>query len=125
MAKYLEDRNLYYEMVLSTGKGKLTKKAEHYLILIANNTIRKKIRNYNSDSDMQDCLQEGMLHLFKNWKGFNHKKFDLALPYFTELFKRGTMMGFNTLINKKSYNEGGIKTISIDRANEGKGLHNI
>lgn len=125
MAKYLEDNDLYYEIVLSLGKGKLTKKAENYLILIANNTIRKKIRNYNSEDDMLDCLQEGIFNLFKNWKNFNYKKYDTALPYFTELFKRGTMMGFNKLINKKSYNDKGIQTVSIDRSNDGKGLHNI
>lgn len=125
MAKYLEDTELYYEIVISLGKGKLTKKAENYLIMIANNTIRKKLRNYNTKDDMHDCQQEGLLHLFKNWRGFNHRKFDLALPYFTELFKRGTMMGFNTLQNKKSYNDGGIRTVSLDRANDGKGLHNV
>ena len=125
MAKYLEDRDLYYQIVLSKGKGYLTKKAEHYLILIAENTIRKKIRNYNSIDDLNDVKQEGLLHLFKSWKGFDHRRFDLSFPYFTELFKRGTVAGFNTLINKKSYNDSGISTISIDRANDGKGLHNI
>ena len=48
MAKYLEDRDLYYQLVISKGRGKLTRQAQEMLILIANNTIRKKERNYNA-----------------------------------------------------------------------------
>lgn len=125
MANYLNDRELYYEMILSLGKGKLTNKSEELLILIANNTIRKKERSYKSTDDKLDCMQNGLLHLFQNWKNFNPKKFDTALPYFTEIYKRGIADGINIVNNKKSYNDDKITMISIDRANEGKGLHNI
>lgn len=125
MPKYLEDRDLYYELVISKGKGKLTKKAEQMLILIAKNTIRKKDRNYNTVDDKNDCIQQGLLHMFMNWKNFNHRKYDNAFPYFTEIFKRGISDGMNILSNKKSYNDDVIKMISIDRSNDGKGLHNV
>lgn len=125
MPKYLEDRELYYELVISKGKGKLTPKAEQMLILIAKNTIRKKDRNYNSIDDKNDCVQQGLLHMFQNWKNFNHKKYDNAFPYFTEIFKRGISDGMNLLTNKKSYNDDVVKIISIDRSNDGKGLHNV
>lgn len=125
MPKYLEDRELYYELVISKGKGKLTPKAEQMLILIAMNTIRKKDRNYNNIDDKNDCVQQGLLHMFMNWKNFNHKKYDNAFPYFTEIFKRGISDGMNLLTNKKSYNDDVIRLISIDRANDGKGLHNV
>ena len=125
MAKYLEDRELYYEMVVSKGKGKLTRKSQNMLILIAQNTVRKKERNYRTSDDKNDCMQQGLLHLFQNWKNFNHKKYDSAFPYFTEIFKRGLANGMNVINNKKSYNEDRIRMISIDRANDGKGLHNF
>lgn len=125
MAKYLEDRELYYEMVLSKGKGKLTKKSQDMLILIASNTIRKKERNYNNSDDRNDCFQQGLLHMFQNWKNFNPKKFDTAFPYFTEIFKRGLADGINVINNKKNYNDDKITMISIDRANDGNGLHSI
>lgn len=125
MPKYLEDRDLYYQMVLSKGKGKLTKEAEQMLMLIAKNTVRKKDRNYNNVDDKNDCIQQGLLHMFMNWKNFNHKKYDGAFPYFTEIFKRGIADGINILNNKKSYNDDVIKMISIDRSNDGKGLHNV
>ena len=51
MAKYLDDRELYYQLVISKGKGRLTSRAEQLLILIAKNTIRKKERNYKNKSD--------------------------------------------------------------------------
>jgi hypothetical protein len=77
MAKYLEDRDLYYQLVLSKGRGKLTRQAQEMLILIANNTIRKKERNYNNIDDRNDCIQQGLLHMFQNWKNFNPKKSDV------------------------------------------------
>ena len=125
MAKYLEDRDLYYELCLSIGMGKLTRKAQGMLILIANNTIRKKERNYNNSDDRNDCIQQGLLHMFQNWKIFNPKKFDTAFPYFTEIFKRGLADGINIINNKKNYNDDKIIMISIDRANDGNGLHSF
>jgi len=125
MAKYLEDRELYYQLTLSKGMGKLTRPAQDMLILIANNTIRKKERNYNNSDDRNDCIQQGLLHMFQNWKNFNPKKFDTAFPYFTEIFKRGLADGINIINNKKNYNDDKIIMISIDRANDGNGLHNI
>ncbi len=87
MPKYLDDRELYYQMVISKGKGQLTPRAQQLLILIAKNTIRKKERNYNTLDDRNDCIQQGLLHMFMNWKNFNHKKYESAFPYFTEIFK--------------------------------------
>jgi hypothetical protein len=125
MAQYINDLDLYYEIVVSKGKGKLTKKAENMLILIAKNTIRKKKSTYKNQEDMEDCLQQGILRLFENWKGFNEKKYTQSLPYYTEIFKRGIADGHNQIYNKKSYNDDNIKLISLDHSNEGKGLHNI
>jgi len=125
MAQYLNDRELYYEIVVSKGKGKLTKKAEVMFILIANNTIRKKQSKYKNSDDMDDCLQQGILRLFENWKGFNERKYTSALPYFTEIFKRGIADGYNVLYNKKSYTDDNIRFISLDSSNDGKGLTNI
>ena len=125
MAKYLEDRDLYYQLVLSKGRGKLTRQAQEMLILIANNTIRKKERNYNNIDDRNDCIQQGLLHMFQNCKNFNPKKYDTAFPYFTEIFKRGLADGINIINNKKNYNDDKVIMISIDRANDGNGLHSF
>ena len=123
MANYLEDRELYYEMKLSKGMGKLTRKAQNMLILIANQTIRKKESSFKENKD--DALQSGLLHMFSNWKSFNPAKFDTAFPYFTEIFKRGLADGINIVNNKKNYNDEKIVMISIDRSNDGNGLHSF
>ena len=125
MANYLEDNDLLYEIILSKGKGQLTRKAENYFILIAQKTIIKLRYRYKSDDEEMECLQHGLLQVFSNWKSFNEKKFSAALPYITEVFKRGAAAMYNKLRNKKSYHDSVPKMISIDSSNEGKGLHNI
>jgi hypothetical protein len=126
MANYLEDRDLYYEIVLSKGKGNLTRKAEHYLELIANNTIRKIISKFSDEDEMRDCLQHGILILFENWYSFDEKKFKYALPYFSEICKRGFTAGYNELHGRKAHQQNNyIKFISLDSSNDGKGLHHI
>lgn len=125
MANYLSDRELVYEIIVSKGKGKLTKKAEKMLTLIAYNVIRKKDKSYRSYDDRMDCLQEGLCHLFINWKGFNELKYSAAMPYYVEIFKRGLACGLNAIQNRKSYTEDTVKIISLTNCNNGKGLSNI
>jgi hypothetical protein len=124
MAKYLEDSELYYEIVLSKGKGELTNRAKDMLILVGNNVIRKKEKHYKSDDDRNDCLHSGFLMVFKNWMNFDEKRYKHALPYFSEIFKRGMAFGLKEIYNIKT-NKEHIQMISIDRSNDGKGLHNI
>ena len=82
MANYLDDDELYYEIVLSKGRGFLTKKAEKMLLLIGQNMIRRKNNMYKTEDDKNDCLQTGLLFMFQKWKNFNEKKYKLALPFF-------------------------------------------
>jgi len=121
---YLDKTDFYYEMVLSKGKGLLTKKAEKILKLLGDNTIVKLKYRYRNTDDMNDCLQSGLLFMFLNWNSFNEKKFKDAMPYFTEIFKRGATDGYNKLLNKKS-NQEGIPTVSLDSCNDGDGFFNI
>ena len=125
MANYLEDSDLYYEIILSKGLGKLTRKAEYYFELIATNTIRRLLYKYKY-GEMDDCLQHGMLKLFSNWFSFNEKRFKYALPYFTEMFKRGTTEGYNEFHNRKPHQKDKyIKYVSIDSINDGSSMQNI
>jgi hypothetical protein len=127
MPHYLSDRELYYEIIISKGKGQLTKKAERMFILIANNMMKKMEKKYKKIEDKEDSLQTGLMHLFtySKWSGFNENKYSTALPYFTEIFKRGTADGLNTIYSKKTYNDDYIKFISLTNCNNGKGLSNI
>ena len=125
MAHYLNDSDLYYEIVISKGQGFLTRKAENYFSLIANNLIRKMAKRYKDEDERLDCLQNGLLIMFENWYNFNEKKYKSALPYFTEIAKRGMTYQFNELRGKKSHQKTYMTFISLDTSNDGKGLHHI
>jgi sulfite reductase alpha subunit-like flavoprotein len=124
MAKDINDDKLYYEIVLSKGKGKLTRNAEQMLILIGTKIITKKERSYRSIDDRNDCLQQGLFMMFQNWKNFNEKRYKKALPYFTEIFKRAMAQGLKDIYNIKN-NKDKVTMISLDSSNDGQGLHNI
>ena len=83
MAKYIDDDQFYYEVILSKGKGKLTRNAERMIIKIGEEMIKKFERKYNTPDDKYDCMQQGMLMMLQNWANFNEKKYSSAFPYFT------------------------------------------
>ena len=108
---YLNNRDLYDEIVKSKEQDKLTPKAEKMLVLLAERAIRKL--TYVNEDDRQDCLQFALLDLLKYWKNFN-PKYTNAFAYFTEIAKRGYAKGWNKLHPTK-YNG----TLSMDRINTG------
>lgn len=120
---YLNNKELYIEIIISKAQGRLTRNAEKMLEILAKKTI-KKMRYYSND-DKLDCYQSGLLDMFQNWYNFNEDKSINAFAYFTEIFKRGLAKGWNDLYKKKGDNEHQIKLISINSANDGNGLHSI
>ena len=117
--KYIQGIDLYYNIIISQGKGYLTPDADIMFANIVNELSRKFV--YRNEEDRRDCKQEAFLHLYKNWKHFDHQKYDetKAFPYFTEIAKRGMVMVFNKLRWKFSDME--IPTIfSLDKYNDKK-----
>ena len=92
--KYLSNKDLYCELIVSKAKGKLTRQAETMLILLAKNVIKKMY--YNDPDDRLDCLQSAYLDVFANWYSFDENKGDNAFAYFTEIIKRGLAKGWNS-----------------------------
>jgi len=105
---YLNNKDLYAEIVKSKEQDKLTREAEKMLILLAERTIRRM--KYVDDQDREDCLQFALLDLLKYWKNFN-PDYPNAFAYFTEIAKRGYAKGWNK-IHPTKYKD----TMSIDRA---------
>ena len=120
---YLNNKDLYVEVIISKAQGKLTRNAEKMLELLAKKTIKKM--RYWSNDDKLDCYQSGLLDMFQNWYNFNEDKSVNAFAYFTEVFKRGIAKGYNELYKKKGDNDHLIKLISIERSNDGMGLHSL
>jgi len=120
---YLNNRELYIELVVSKAQGRLTRNAQKMLELLAKKTIKKM--RYWSNDDKLDCYQSGLLYVFQNWYNFNEEKSVNAFAYFTEIFKRGIAKGYNDLYKKKGDNEHQIRLISIEGSNDGMGLHSL
>ena len=120
---YLNNKDLYVEIIVSKAQGRLTRKAQSYLELLGNKT-HKKMRYWNND-DRLDTLQSGLLDMYSNWYNFNEEKSKNAFAYFTEIFKRGIAKGFNDIYKKKGLQGEDVRTISINSANEGQGMQNF
>ena len=120
---YLNNKDLFIELIISKAQGKLTRPAQKMLELLAKQAIRKM--RYWSNDDKMDCYQTGLLYMFQNWHSFNEEKSTNAFAYFTEVFKRGIAKGFNDLYKKKGDSDNSIKLISIQSSNDGQGLHSL
>lgn len=118
MAKYINDRELYYEIVLSKGKGQPTEKLKEMFYLISINIFRGKNITEKQKYDAQDIQQSIYLHLYKKYNRFDHRRYDNAFPFITEIAKRAGAFEYNQLnkYNKKTIR---IESFFID----GKGIN--
>lgn len=103
MAKYIDDRLFTKELIISKGKGKLTKDAENMIIKLAYRLFERNNRHvsYRNNIYYDDICSGGLEAAFKNWRLFNHKKYDSAFNYLTEIIKRGQTKTFNDYICNK------------------------
>ena len=115
--EYLNNKDLYDEIVKSKELDRLTPTAEKMLILLAERAITK-MKYVNSD-DKHDCLSFAILDLLKYWRSFN-PKYKNAFAYFTEIAKKGYAKGWNKLYPKKY--EG---TVSINGSSDSEGIYSI
>jgi len=97
--QYVNNKDLYCEIIVSKAQGKLTPKAERILYLMGKKIITKF--SYSVADDKLDCLQEGLYQLYKNWHLFDENKTDNTFAFYTEIFKRGVAAGFNKVRHKK------------------------
>ena len=93
--KYLTNKDLYIEIIVSKAQGHLTREAERMLILLAKN-VHKKFY-YRSMEDKEDCLQQSLLDVLSYWRNFDEEKTTNAFAYFTEIIKRGHAKGWRNL----------------------------
>ncbi|MET4072953.1 hypothetical protein [Hymenobacter sp. UYCo722] len=120
----VDAKQLYIEIVISKGQGRLTSKAQELLVTLAKNAIRRK--QYYSEEDRDDCHQTALMSMFANWQSFNPVKYANAFAYFTEVFKRGLAEGFNQLHNKRGLERGErVRSVSINSGNKGEQMFNI
>lgn len=97
--KYLSNKDLYCEILVSKAQGKLTPRAAQMIVLLGKKLQSKMY--YRDADDKKDCLQEAMLSVFKFWYNFDESKGDNAFAYFSEVIKRGLAQGWNKMYKTK------------------------
>lgn len=117
---YLNNKDLFDQIVLSKEQDKLTPDAEKMLILLAERAINKM--KYVNEDDRLDCLQFAMLDLLKYWRNFN-PDYPNAFAYFTEIAKRGYAKGWNK-IHPAKY-KGTISISGGNSENENSGIYSL
>ena len=102
------------EIIISKGKGQLTKDAEYYLLLLCKNIYLKFIHRYKNRDDQYDMYVGGVYAVLKSYRKFNEKKYDKCIPFFTEVFKRGVVQSFNHIKLWKTYTYMDLQIVRYD-----------
>lgn len=97
---YLNNKDLYVEIIISKEIGKLTPRAEKMLMLLTEKIFQKF--SYTDYRDRQDIKQTALLYVFKNWYLFNENITTNAFAFYTEVIKRAAAQGYKD-IYKKDY----------------------
>jgi len=118
-------KELYYEITISMGKGKLSRRGKNMLITLADGAINA-YTYYNID-DKHDCYQGGLLALLKGWYKCFDDRSENYFAYLTEIFKRGATETMNEISKKKGIDKKteNIKMYSMQSLNDGMGMTNI
>lgn len=102
-----------YEVLISKGKGKMTEELKLMMVKIADRTMLVLKSRYENSDDYYDVYMDGLVRLYMMWNSFDEKRYDKALPYYTEVFKRGVAESYNKLI-QKSWDYDAPNIISIN-----------
>lgn len=113
---YINDRQFTKELIISSGRGKLTKKGEELIIKLAYHLFRthKRMIYLSQNIYYEDICSGGIMAGLLNWKKFNHKKYDSAFAYMTEVVKRGQTAVYNKVILNKDWSGEAHSVISYD-----------
>lgn len=122
---YIDNREMLLEILKSKQQGKLTDVAVDMFILLSKRVIKRLQKRYKCKEDQEDCMQTGLVHLFKSWHKFDPRKSSNTFAYYTEIFKKGAADGYNKLYKKKGDPNNDISVMSYTSANEGNGMFNI
>lgn len=95
---YVDNNELYKEIIYSKAIGSLTPKAFEMLYLMIKR-ISTKFR-YKDNQDMEDVRQYAVFNLLKNWRNFNEDGYDDAFSYYTEIIKRSITMEYKVNISQ-------------------------
>jgi len=97
MANYLDKEDLYFQTVISKGKGTPTKKLDEMFYLIAVGMSEKF--SYRTDLDIQeDQRQEAYVALRERWTTVRPDKVNSVFPFYSEIAKRACTQTYNHIV---------------------------
>jgi len=92
---YVDERKLRYEILVSLNQGILTRKMIDYIVLIVKRTHLKF--RYKDADDKHDCYVYAIENVLRNWHNYDPERYEMVLPYFTELSKRAFAFHWKTI----------------------------
>ena len=112
---YVDERELRREMLVSLAMGQLTRKMTEMIVLIVKRTHLKF--RYKDLDDKHDCYMYALESVLTRWYNYDEERYELVLPYLTEIAKRGFAFHWNNIAKH-------MKHISIEGTYEA-GIINI
>lgn len=100
MAKYLNNKDLLHQIIVSKEQCKLTPIAVDMLWKLVKESSKKL--KYKDPQDREDCMSAAMLDLLRYWDRFDPAKSTNAFAFFTQVAKNGFAKGWNELNPIKS-----------------------
>ena len=116
---YLNNRDLFDEIVKSKEQDELTPTALKMLMLLSERAQRKL--KYANPDDKHDCLAFARMDLIKYWRSFKPEKTSNAFAYFTSVCINGYAKGWHKLHPEKYQG-----TLSLDSSGmDGDGIYSL
>lgn len=97
---YTKNDMLIYEVILSKGMGKRSKKLEAELYKITEGVWMKLTKNLYHTDFKYDMLNDALLHVYKKFGKFDEKKYDNAIAFYSEISKRALADSYNKNVFK-------------------------
>lgn len=100
MPQYVNNKQLYLEIIASKEKGELTPDALKMLDKMVKEI--SKVFKYKMEEDKEDCQAFAMEDVIKYWNRFNPEKSNNAFAFYTQMIKNGFAKGWRKLHPIKS-----------------------
>jgi hypothetical protein len=117
---YLNNKDLFNEVVKSLRQNKPTEKLEKMLILLVDR-INKKFY-YANKQDSEDCKQYAYYTIFLQWNKFNPRIGNNVFAYYSEIIKRAHAQQWSMLYKQKGLNDNKAKILSLDTNMDGEAM---
>lgn len=101
MGIYVGEDELVREVIISKGKGKITKELERMFLLMMNNINDYLKWKFNFHTD--DGLSRACYCLYKYWNKYDLTKDTKCFAYYTQVINMGWLQGYYSITRGRQY----------------------